>query len=308
MLDSNALRSFIVVAQELHFGRSAEHLGIAQSALSRQIAALERGLGIRLLNRGRRSLVTLTAPGRALLADSLDVMKQLDRAERSVRCAARGEVGRVEIGYVVSAALCGVLTRSLEVSRQRHPEVDVGVNMMETPQQLAALRDHLLDVGFMRPRETYPAGVAAVVVHRESLLLAVAASHPLASRRVDLTALAKETFIIPQFDESAGFAEHLAALASSGGFEPRRVHRVRDFVTAIAMAAAGYGVVPAPRSMLSIALEKIVYRPIHGYDGTVELVMAFREKQLTPAARGFIDGVAHPRGRRPPAGALLHST
>jgi len=293
MLNSSALQIFIVVAQQLHFGRSAETLGIAQSAVSRQIKSLEHELGVRLLNRGRRSVITLTASGNALLAGGVDAIKQLERAETAAKRAARGEIGRIEIGYVVSAALSGILSQSLKTLRARHPEVEVGVNQMETPRQLTALQDGSIDVGFLRPRHVYPEGISALIVHRESMLLAVAGSHPLARRQVDLQALSKETFIIPQFDENAGFAEHLAALASIGGFEPKRVHHVRDFVTAISMAAAGYGVVPSPRSMVAVALGNIVYKQIHGYDGIVELAAAFRAKQLTPVARGFIDSLKH---------------
>jgi len=297
MLNSSALQIFVVVAQQLHFGRSAEILGIDQSAVSRQIKSLEHELGVTLLNRGRRSVISLTASGNALLAGGVDAINQLERAENAARRAARGEVGRIEIGYVVSAALSGTLSLSLEMLRARRPDVEVGVNQMETPKQLTALRDGSIDIGFLRPRDVYPEGISALIVHRETMLLAVASSHPLARRKVDLQALSKETFIIPQFDENAGFAEHLAALASIGGFQPKRVHRVRDFVTAISMAAAGYGVVPSPRSMVAVSLGNIVYKRIHGYDGIVELAAAFRERQLTPVARGFIDSLSDAKRR-----------
>jgi LysR family transcriptional regulator, benzoate and cis,cis-muconate-responsive activator of ben and cat genes len=289
MLDSHPLRCFVAVAQELHFGRAADHLQLAQSALSRHLQALERELGVRLLNRGRRTVITLTEAGAALLGEAQLAIQQLDRAEATARRAARGEIGRLEIGYVVSAALSGVLPRTLERFRTLRPGVQVQLIAMETPRQLEALRSGLLDVGFVRPRPTYPAGVTATIVHRESMLLAVAADHPLAKRRVDLAALARENFIVPQFDESAGFAEHLAALASRGGFEPRIAHRVRDFITAMAMAAAGYGVVLAPGSLASISMHKVVCRNIEGYPGLAELAIACRASALSPAAQLFVD-------------------
>jgi DNA-binding transcriptional LysR family regulator len=170
MLDSHPLRCFVAVARELHFGRAAEQLQLAQSALSRQIQALERDLGVRLLNRGRRSAITLTEAGMALLGEAQLAIQQLDRAEATARRAARGEIGRLEIGYVVSAALSGVLPRTLERFRALRPDVQVQLVAMETPRQLEALRSGLLDVGFLRPRPTYPAGVRASIVHRDSLL------------------------------------------------------------------------------------------------------------------------------------------
>jgi LysR family transcriptional regulator, benzoate and cis,cis-muconate-responsive activator of ben and cat genes len=292
MLESLPLRCFVAVAEDRHFGRAAERLGMAQSALSRQVQSLERSLGTRLLNRARRAAVTLTEAGSALLDEARLALQQLERAEATARRAARGELGRVEVGYVVSAALSGVLPRTLERFRARHPDVQVQLVPMETPRQLEALRAGLLDVGFLRPRPAYPAGVRATIVHRDALLLAVAADHPLARRRVTLAALAREAFIVPQFDESAGFAEQLAALGARGGFEPRIAQRVRDFIAALAMAAAGYGVVLAPASLAAIQMGKVAYRTIDGYAGSADLAVAHRGSALPAAALQFVQAAA----------------
>jgi DNA-binding transcriptional LysR family regulator len=289
MLATQQLEFFVAVASTLHFGRAADQLGVAQSIVSRRIQELERRLGVRLLNRGRRSAITLTTAGRALLDEATTVLKQLERAEQSVLRAARGEAGRVEIGYVASAALAGVLPEALARYRRRRPEVEVNVTLMETPRQLEALRDGLLDIGFLRPRPGYPDGVAAVPVHREPMLLAMADGHPLAARRVDAAALAEERFIVPQFDESAGFAEHVALLGARGGFTPRIGRHVRDFVSAISLAAAGYGVVPVPRCMTGIQVQGVVYKDIRGFDGIAELAIAHRTRSPSPAAREFIE-------------------
>ena len=305
MLDTRQLRTFVAIAEELHFGRAADRLEVAQSVLSRQLQDLEAHLGLRLLNRGRRAAVTLTEAGQALLGEARVALQQLERAEAAARRAGRGEVGRLEIGYVASAVLSGVLPEALGRFRIARPDVQVQLNPMETPRQLAALADGLLDVAVVRPRGSYPDGIEATIVHRESMLLALAADHPLARQRIDLAALADEPFVIPQFDESAGFAEHLAALAARGGFEPKQTHRVRDFVTAIAMAAAGYGVVPVPRSVTSIALENVVFRPIHGYEGVAELAIAHRVASTSPAARAFLAvalTIGIPPFRNPDAG------
>jgi DNA-binding transcriptional LysR family regulator len=291
MLESLPLRCFVTVARERHFGRAADQLQMAQSALSRQVQALERALGARLLNRARRSAVTLTEAGSALLGEAELALQQLARAETTARRAARGEIGRIDVGYVVSAALCGMLSRSLQRFRTQRPDVQVQLVPMETPRQLEALRTGLLDVGFLRPRPAYPAEVRASVVHRDSLLLAVAGEHPLARRRVTLAALAREAFIVPQFDESAGFAEQLAALGARGAFEPRIAHRVRDFVAALAMAAAGYGVVLAPASLEAITLGNVAFRSIEGYQGSAELALARRSNAMSTAALQFADAV-----------------
>jgi DNA-binding transcriptional LysR family regulator len=295
-LESRPLRYFVAVAENLHFGRAADHLGIAQSALSRHIQELEAALGVRLLNRGRRSLITLTDAGAAFLADARVGMRQLERAAHSARRAGRGEIGRLAVGYVASAALSGVLPLALERFRGRHGDVSVEILPMETPAQLAALHEGLIDVAFVRPRSHYPGDVRAVVVHREELLLAVAADHPLAHKRLELKHLADQTFIIPQFDENTGFAEHVAQLASDGGFEPKKIVRVRDFLTAITLAAGGYGVVPAPKCVSAIAMRNVVFRPFQG-GRLAELAVACRSNHTSAATAAFMDDVL--RATRP---------
>lgn len=289
MIDSRALRCFVAVARELHFGRAADRLQIAQSALSRQLLELERRLDVRLLNRGRRSSISLTHAGAALLAEAELAIKQLDRAEVIAKRTARGEIGRIEVGYVLSAALSGVLPEVLQAFRSAHPAVQVHLSSMETPRQIEGLRAGLLDVGFIRPRADYPDGVTASVVHREPLVLAVGRGHPLATREVGLRELARESFIAPQFDETSGFVEHLAALGARGEFEPRLAYRVRDFITAAMMASAGYGVVLAPKSIASIESSNIVCRAIRGYDAMVELSVAYRTATLSSAAQLFVN-------------------
>lgn len=289
MIDSRALRCFVAVARELHFGRAADRLQIAQSALSRQLLELERRLDVRLLNRGRRSSISLTHAGAALLVEAELAIKQLDRAEVIAKRTARGEIGRIEVGYVLSAALSGVLPEVLQAFRSAHPAVQVHLISMETPRQIEGLRAGLLDVGFIRPRADYPDGVTASVVHREPLVLAVGRGHPLATREVGLRELARESFIAPQFDETSGFVEHLATLGARGEFEPRLAYRVRDFITAAMMASAGYGVVLAPKSIASIESSNIVCRAIRGYDAMVELSVAYRTATLSSAAQLFVN-------------------
>lgn len=288
MLDSYPLRCFVAVARELHFGRTADRLQMAQSALSRHIRELEKELGVRLLNRGRRSAITLTDAGQALLVEAELAVAQLDRAETVARQAAKGEVGHLDVGYVLSASLSGILPRVLARFREAYPDVEVRLNAMETPRQLEALRTGLLDVGFARARQSYPTGVNASVVHREPLLLAMPANHALAKKKVALAALINERFIVPEVDDTAGFVEHLSKLAARGGFQVAPAIRVRDFITAATLAAANYGVVLAPRSLASIYLHNLICKPIREYDGQAELVIAHRTTTPRLAAQRFV--------------------
>src|SRR5579864_638354 len=115
------LRYFVVLAEELHFGRAAERLGIAQPALSQQIRRLEQELGVVLLERTRRR-VRLTQPGAVFLESARATLAEASQAIRAVQQAARGETGNLAVGFVTSA-LYGVFPDVVRVFRQRYPDV-----------------------------------------------------------------------------------------------------------------------------------------------------------------------------------------
>jgi DNA-binding transcriptional LysR family regulator len=276
MIELRALKLFAALADTLHFGRTAEQHGVAQSVLSAQIRRIEDRIGARLLERGRRSSVALTPAGRTFLAEARLVIEQAGRAERIGRMAGRGEAGPARIGFVLSAALSGVLPDALAAIRHALPALTIEAEPMETPEQIAAIADGRLDLGFIRPRPSYPPGVQVRTVHSEDMLVALASDHPLAARpSIASSDLAGETFIFPQFGDSEGFADTIARLSGTGFFHPGPTLRTRDFVTAISLAAAGYGVVLAPRCMRNLRLDNIVFRPLSDHRECADLIVAY---------------------------------
>ena len=290
MLDARQLRYFIAVAEELSFAGAADRLNVAQSAISLQIKGLEDAFGARLLNRCKRAAVSLTEAGRLFLPEALAAIRQLERAEQVGRLAARGELGQIEVGYVTSAAMNRILPNLLREYRQNHPAVQLRLTAMETPRQLDALSEGRLDAALIRPRPSYAAGVAARVIHREALCVALATDHPLASTHTLHAAdLGNESFIIPQVAEGSGFGGHLERLAAAGRFPIKIVHDVGNFVTALSMAAAGYGVAMAPESMHGLGFPEIAFRPLADFAEKVELAVAFRTAEPSASVRAFID-------------------
>jgi DNA-binding transcriptional LysR family regulator len=169
---------------------------------------------------------------------------------------------------------------------------------METPRQLDALAEGRLDAALIQPRPSYAAGVAARVIHREALWVALAADHPLArSHTLQAADLGNEAFIVLQVAESCGFGSHLERLAAAGGFPIKIVHDVGDFVTALSMAAGGYGVAIAPESMRGLGVSDVVFRPLADFAEKVELAVAFRTAEPSASVRAFIDA-AVALGRR----------
>lgn len=284
------MKVFVALAEDLHFARTADRLNIAQSVLSDSIKNLESDLGVRLLNRNKRSAVSLTDAGVIFLHEATLAIRQLERAESVGRLAARGEVGKISLGYVGSAVSTGVLPGLLKAFREKRSQVEMTINLMETPRQLEGLHDAHLDVGLLRSRSQYPDGVSATVLMREQLMIAVAEGHPLArSSRIRARELRDEAFIVPQFSESEGFAENLSSLGRRGGFDAVPQYRVADFITALCMAAASYGVVLVPQSMRSLAPPDVAFRAVEDFDEEVELAIAYRTRESAPCVKEFIE-------------------
>jgi DNA-binding transcriptional LysR family regulator len=292
-LDLRQVRCFIEVADSLHFGRAADQLRIAQSALSRQIQGLETSLGVRLFHRNKRAPIRLTDAGALFLAEVQGGLTQLEKAESIARQAGRGETGRLEIGYVASATYSGLLPSVIYAYHRDCPGVSVALTEMETWRQLESLSESRIDVGFIRPRPDYPPGILVVPQLRETLSIALRVDHPLAStdKAIRPDELAEESFILPQSDDQVGFGEHSREIGRHGGFSPRFAYNVRDFITALNLVAMGLGISVVPASLQRIQLADIVYRPLEGLTLHAEIVAAIRRGNNSPVVRGFISAL-----------------
>src|ERR1700688_2817969 len=166
------LRYFVAVAEELHFSRAAARLNIAAPTLSSQIQALEAMLGAQLFARKTRS-VALTHVGKRFLEEARATLKQVEQAERVGRRAARGDVGSIAVGCVLSATFGGIVPWSIINFRTSHPDVSFQARAMATVQQMKELEDGSLDVGFIRAPDRYPTGLTGFIVDRQPFWLAL---------------------------------------------------------------------------------------------------------------------------------------
>ena len=281
------LRYFVMTAEEMNFGRAAERLGIAQPGLSQQIKALEAIVGTPLFDRTRRS-VQLTLAGELFAVEARKTIAQSEMALLAARQAGRGEVGRIAIGYVGSAAYTGMLTKILNKYRDTYPNVKLEISEMEMMQQLAQIDEGQLDIGFIRPPVKLPVGVTCVQVLQERLLLAMPATHQLASReRVSLAAFSGDTFIIPRHPPDVSFNKYTTQACQAAGFFPQFGPQGRDFVTITSMVSIGLGVALVPQSVKCIQVPGVRFKQIAGPAVFGELAVAFRRNEPSPAARAF---------------------
>ena len=287
------------MAEELHFGRAAARLHVAQPALSQQIRRLEAELNVQLFQRTKRRVV-LTEPGRVFLAKTRVVLSHAHEAVSSVQRANHGEIGELSIGFVGSAAQ-GILPEILKLSRKRFPEIQLSLQELTTSQQIACLRNSQIQVGFLRPPIADP-DIQTESIVREPWVVAIPRSHPLRTRSlIALHELAKESFIGTPRTLGPGFYDQAFSLCLQAGFSPRVVQEAVHMQTIVSLVNAGLGVALVPQSVEKWSNEGVLYKRIRG-SPTVEMAFAWRQGEQSPAFRSFasvVRAAAKPRRNRP---------
>ncbi|MGV7108450.1 LysR substrate-binding domain-containing protein [Pseudomonas aeruginosa] len=284
------LRYFIAVAEELHFGRAAERLGISQPPLSQQIQALEEEVGARLLERTNRR-VELTDAGRLFLDESRQVLAQVDKAVLLARRAHLGELGELKIGFTSSAPFTSTIPSSIHAFRKAYPDVHLDLQEMSSRQVLKALLEESLQVGVIRPL-ALPDAVHWVELFREPLVAVLRADHPLAAGSEDglaIAALAEEPFVFFPRSYGTGLYDQVIALTRQAGFSPRIAQEASEAMTIIGLVSAGLGVSILPASFRRTRVDGVVYRTLSDPEATTAVWLVRRQNEGSPLALSFID-------------------
>ncbi|CAM3461235.1 LysR family transcriptional regulator [Bordetella sputigena] len=286
------LRSFVVAARELHFARAAEALGVSSSTLTLQIQELERALQARLFNRTKRS-VALTQAGEAFLDETLAVLDRFDRAVNVGRRAGRGQLGRIALGYVGSAAYSGVLQHQMQRFRTEWPDVTLHARELLMDQIAACVEAGTVDIGFVRLPVPLPNGIASHVLVRDGFCLALPSGHRLAGeggRRhgpaVKARDLAGEDFIVPEQDLG------LREVARRGRFTPRIAAVPGSLLAVVTHVSLGVGVAVLPTIVKDVlALPNVVFRQVAGADIPSSIAAIYRRHERSPTVRHFIEQI-----------------
>ena len=274
-MELRQIRYVLVLAEECHFGRAAERLHVAQSALSQQLKQLERELGTKLFTRSTRR-VELTEAGRQLVAHGRSILAEVGRAEEQMTLLATGRAGRVSIGFVGTATY-DVLPQIARQVRERLPDVALELHgELLNPELVEGLRDGTYDLALLRSDALPDAGLTFTALRSERLVAALPAGHRLADRsRIALTELADEPFVVhPSRGRSSMHGRVLAACARAG-FVPSPLTEVGETSTLVVFVAAGHGVALVPESVQSLRLDRVVYVPLADTE-TVTLGLARR--------------------------------
>jgi DNA-binding transcriptional LysR family regulator len=279
------LKYFIAVAEDLHFGRAAERLHIAQSALSQQILSLESELGISLLYRTKRQ-VQLTTAGVAFLEDARSILVQAGRAvERSQRVA-RGEIGQVRIGFTI-LSLHSVLPLILQSFRQSYPEVQITLHEMTTQAQLEALRTEQIDVGFLHP-PVPDTNLELANLKTETMWVVLSSQHPLAHRqRLTLRSLCHSPLIIHPRPEGVVLYDQILQLYDQVNCSPTIVQEATTSPTRIGLVAAGLGITFVPESLCALNYPGVVYKKLSGAMPQLAYAIAWQRENIMPLIQYF---------------------
>ncbi|WP_024820731.1 LysR substrate-binding domain-containing protein [Arthrobacter sp. 31Y] len=287
-MEISQLRAFLAVAEELHFGRAAERLHMAQPPLSRIIKQLERELGTRLLDRTTRS-VKLTSSGQALIAPASEVLESLRRAEDAVRSADDGESGLVRIAFA-GVSTHPLVARLARLVRSQRPGIQLELSSQNFAQPaMTKLVQSETDIAFGR-WDVIPADIASKVVMRDSLVIALPDTHPLAgARRLSISRLATDGFISLPAYEGAVLPDRLRRLAHDNGFVPSIVQVAPDTQTALALVSAEVGCHLTLGSVAGNATDPhVVFVPLEDFTTDVDLRAAWRRQDPNPALRAVL--------------------
>lgn len=285
-MELRQLRYFVAVAQARNVSRAAEELHISQPPLSRQIQNLEAELGVTLLDRSARPL-QLTEAGRFFYEQAIQILGRLSQLKEQTREI--GVTGRTRyvIGCVASS-LYGGTPDLIRRMRAHWPDMQIEILEMMSSEQITALKEGRIDLGFGRVRLTDPA-IQRVRLREEPLVLALPAEHPLAGQGdpAPWSVLTEETLILYPSQPRPSFADEVLSLLADARVSPAATREVRELQTAMGLVASGLGVAVVPASAHRLRSSDVVFRSIQDSKAVSPIIMSYR----TNDASGRIDDI-----------------
>ena len=289
-MDFRQFRYFVTTAEELHFAKAAERLGIAQPVLSQQIKVLENQLGGKLFSREKRR-VELTEMGSAFLIEARIALAAADKAVNVAKDIARGVSGNINIGIVGSVMYEHDLPQLFRDYCLAHPDVKLSLNELPVVSQLEAVRDKHLDLAIVR--EPIPAqlleGLEHFILSSQRLVAALPVKHRLSGfDSVRLQDLAEDSFL--GFPDPDGIGMHQAVLnlCRQAGFEPRFSQRTQNLTTMISFVGTGFGVGLVVDIVSHLQIPEVRYLPLENLDTTSNLILVHRRFERSAAVRALL--------------------
>ncbi|MFC9539878.1 LysR substrate-binding domain-containing protein [Lysinibacillus sp. NPDC056959] len=283
-MDIRKMRYFIMVAEELNFSRAAERLRMAQPPLSQEIRKLEEELGVQLFHRTKR-MVELTDAGKIFLEGSQQTLLQLERTIKETQLAAEGKIGSLIIGFVDSTE---IVIEVLNKFRERFPKIHLILREMTTEQQLKALYEKQIHIGFIRSKQNNGI-LSSEVCSEESLRLVLLQDHPFASLpEIPLQLLIDEPFILFPRHMGPNFYDLIISYFWDHGVSINVVQEAIQMQTIVNLVATGMGVSVVPSSVESYKHPGVIYKKIQETTPKVNLYVGWREDEKSAVVNHFL--------------------
>jgi DNA-binding transcriptional LysR family regulator len=294
-MNLDLLRTFAAVVEQGSLNRAAERLRVSQSTLTRQMQALEREVGGRLLER-TASGVALTAVGRTLLEGMAPVLARFDTVLEESRRLARGQSDRLRVGYL-SSAVSDFLNPALTGLRREHPEVKIRLEDLSPGEQIAALRKGSIDVGLVGhagaflSKEFYTRRLATVPV-----VVAMAENHRLAAKpSLRLADLSGEIFVGAHEQDMPGNNRWVMQLCRGAGFTPRFVENAESLVHLLATTVTEGAVALVPDYVIRTSVPGVVFRPLRDASARCDVYVAWQRGKVSAVMKAFLGLLPAPR-------------
>lgn len=281
------LRYFVALAEELHFGRAALRLAITQPPLSFAIQSLENELEVRLFERDNKR-VSLTAAGKAYLAEARAILERLEHANDTARSVAAGRQGRLDIGFTGSMVYRDV-PQIVSRFSQEHPGIEVTLRELSSVEQIEGLRHGQLHAGFVNTT-LVPEGLDGQQLPNDSFVCCLPSNHPYAARpEIDLKELSGEPFIMFVREISPANYDNVIAICRQAGFEPQTQYAARQWLTIVALVANGLGVSLVPASTSRSGIAGACFVPIRSTQAYSTAYLLWQPNGKNPALNYFLD-------------------
>ena len=296
-MDLRHLRYFVTVAETLHFTRAAQQLGIRQPPLSQQIKQLEQHIGTKLFRRLSRG-VELTEAGALFLAEARAILAHIDRAITDAQRRARGESGRIRVGFAGGTYYHPAVPAVIQSFRQSYSEVSLSSEYNTTGALVAGLLDGRIDVAFVWPPIEQDGRLQLRNFVDEEFVVAVPVGHPLnRAGPCRLADLKSETLVLFPREFSRGFYDTIIAACHAAGFSPQVEEGAADLLSIMPMIEAGFGVSIVPGSFGRVRPDGVACRPIAGIAPQAPIGLAYRSDDRSTALANFV-GAASAAARR----------
>jgi LysR family transcriptional regulator, benzoate and cis,cis-muconate-responsive activator of ben and cat genes len=275
------LRYFVAVARERNFTRAAEQLHIAQPPLSRQVQQLADELGTDLIESGSRPL-RLSEAGRLFYEQAVQILERVDEMKAMIGRLQATDRSRFSMGFVAST-LYGKLPTVIRSYRAARPNVELILLEMTSVEQIAALKEGRIDVGFGRIPLDDPA-LDRQLLRNEKLIAAVPDSHALLRPKVPLSLrdLAMLPLIVYPRAPRPSYADQVLSLFRDAGLKPPYVHEVRELQTALGLVAAEEGACLVPASIETLRRDNVAYRKLDDVNAVSPIIMSSRKGDRSP--------------------------